>query len=135
MPPKQRRRPKVARSESSQSNRHHRIILTELTIEGFRSCLRTRFRPNHELSVLIGPNGAGKTNVLQAIVLLSSALSWRPTRNRGTTAASSCRLSAQLEVDGKPFAIQSHLRYTVDSENREHVVSARTKWRMASLRP
>lgn len=46
------------------------VRLQEVSIDGYRSCLQTSFRPNAGLSALIGVNGAGKTNILQAIRLL-----------------------------------------------------------------
>ncbi len=47
-----------------------RVRLESITIEGYRSCRRTVFTPNADLSALIGINGAGKTNILQGIRLL-----------------------------------------------------------------
>ncbi len=46
-------------------------MLKRITIENYRSCVRTSLDLHPQLSVLIGPNGSGKTNILQSIMLLN----------------------------------------------------------------
>lgn len=47
------------------------IHLESIEINGFKSCINTKLKPNSDLSALIGINGAGKTNILQGIRLLA----------------------------------------------------------------
>ncbi len=47
-----------------------RLLLTRLSLTGFRSYAGLTWRPQGRISVLFGPNGSGKTNLLEAISLL-----------------------------------------------------------------
>lgn len=48
-------------------------MISELTIDGFKSLHNFKLVFNRGLNVLIGPNGAGKSNICQALGLIASA--------------------------------------------------------------
>ena len=110
-----------------------RVTLQSVHIAGFRSCERTSFTLNNQLSVLIGPNGSGKTNVLQAITMLGE---WaRPHRflNRNDAATSSCRIQAEFKLKNQVTSLRSTLAFSVNEENLEDVVDTRDEWKPAAL--
>ncbi len=47
-----------------------RLLLTRLSLSGFRNYTGLTWLPQGRISVLFGPNGSGKTNLLEAISLL-----------------------------------------------------------------
>jgi energy-coupling factor transporter ATP-binding protein EcfA2 len=52
-----------------------KVFPEEITIENFKSIRHLTLRPKPGVNVLVGPNMAGKTNILEALHLLSKALS------------------------------------------------------------
>jgi len=52
-----------------------KVFPEEITIENFKSIRHLTLRPKPGVNVLVGPNMAGKTNILEALHLLSRALS------------------------------------------------------------
>lgn len=109
------------------------VALTMVRIEGYRSCQRTTFRPNEQLSALLGPNGAGKTNILQAITLLGSMRGRRSYLRRGSSTFK-CRILAEFRVGQKKVALRSTLTYSIDEENKETVAVARDEWRLGTIK-
>lgn len=53
------------------------MILTELSLQYFRSYTKRSFTFSPATTLIIGPNTAGKTNILEAIVMLSTGKSFR----------------------------------------------------------
>ena len=49
-------------------------MLSEILIQNYRSCLRTRLDLHPSLSVPIGPNSSGKTNILHAIMFSPASI-------------------------------------------------------------
>lgn len=58
------------------------MIITGITVEGFRSYDRADFHFTDGSNIICGENARGKTNLLEAVMLLSGAYSWR-SRKRG----------------------------------------------------
>lgn len=58
------------------------MILTDLTLQQFRSYEKRTFSFSPETTCIIGPNSAGKTNILEAIMLLTTGKSFRADRDQ-----------------------------------------------------
>ncbi|MCA9562315.1 MAG: DNA replication/repair protein RecF [Myxococcales bacterium] len=58
------------------------MILTRLTLQGFRNLEPLSLSPHPRFNVFAGHNGAGKSNLLESIYLLASAKSFRGAKNR-----------------------------------------------------
>lgn len=56
------------------------MYLKELKLAGFRSCYETSVRFDSEITVISGENNAGKTNIIEALRLLTTPLSFRRER-------------------------------------------------------
>jgi ABC-type uncharacterized transport system ATPase subunit len=109
-----------------------KVRLAAVRIEGFRSCERTTFHPDMQLSALIGPNSAGKTNILQALTLLG-AWNGRSRYRRGETAVSQCRVLAEFLVGKTRVALRSTIGYAIDDDNTRDVVDVNDEWRLGSM--
>lgn len=53
------------------------MYISKLTLQNFRSYLKSEFNFSKNTTVVVGPNTAGKTNILEAIFLLSAGKSFR----------------------------------------------------------
>ena len=58
------------------------MILTDLTLQNFRSYKKAQFEFSPTTTLILGPNTAGKTNLLEAIMLLATGKSFRAERDR-----------------------------------------------------
>lgn len=58
------------------------MIITGISVEGYRSYDRAEFSFQDGSNIICGENARGKTNLLEAVMLLSGAYSWR-SRKRG----------------------------------------------------
>lgn len=109
-------------------------MIQNLAISNYRTCVRTRFAPHPELSVLIGPNGSGKTNLLNAVFLLKQlstegrfgrALSnFPPALSRLTVTFGSPAQDVRLVVD---------VATVTDESNRDLVVDSRQRWHLPGI--
>jgi ABC-type lipoprotein export system ATPase subunit len=106
-----------------------KILLDKIEITGYRSCLRTVFAPNPNLSVLIGPNGSGKTNVLNAVRLVKR-LTQPPERllGRGRSASAECQIKVWFLVGDKKAILTADLDIDTDDDNEDIVIGFRQKW-------
>ena len=53
------------------------MILTELTLQQFRSYAKRALTFSQTTTLIIGPNTAGKTNILEAVILMATGKSFR----------------------------------------------------------
>ena len=58
------------------------MILTNLTLQNFRSYSKKTFAFSPQTTLIVGPNTAGKTNILEAIMLLATGKSFRADMDR-----------------------------------------------------
>lgn len=102
--------------------------LEEITINGYRSCMETTFRPNESLSGLIGINGAGKTNILNALRLLNPDLYGRTFRQKSEEPTLPATiLTATFRVGDKRVRLRLTLILSTSGGNEE-VISATEQW-------
>lgn len=110
------------------------VRLESIVIEGYRSCRKTTFAPNTDLSALIGINGAGKTNILQGIRLLD------PRRGRGARRAleelsqnGTAQLTAWFRVNDAKVGLRVALSSLEGGRRSEELVSVQELWNLASF--
>lgn len=58
------------------------MILTDLTLQNFRSYDKKKFTFSPKTTLILGPNTAGKTNILEALMLLAVGRSFRADQDR-----------------------------------------------------
>lgn len=58
------------------------MILTNLTLQNFRSYSKKTFEFSPQTTLIVGPNTAGKTNILEAIAFLATGKSFRADQDR-----------------------------------------------------
>lgn len=111
----------------------NRVKLTNFRVRAYRSCKDVSFRPNEQFTVLIGPNGSGKTNILNAILLLSTASIARfPQFIDEEQYTSKCEIDAEFLVGDKRVDYKSKLTYNQNDTSRDQVIVADEKWRFES---
>jgi energy-coupling factor transporter ATP-binding protein EcfA2 len=109
------------------------VRLMEITIDGYRSCRSSTFKPHHELSALIGINGAGKTNLLNAVRLLAI----RPNRGRGlhpdARAANETVITSWFDVGGTRVGLRLIIKLTESNRNTDEVIAVAETWNLFSI--
>lgn len=108
-------------------------MLKSLTIENYRSCLRTRLNLHPHLSVLIGPNSSGKTNILQAVMLLNK-LAQEPEHHARPSQPVKVvsRLKATFGRRQFEGRLQASLSLFTDESNNDKVLASEQKWTFTS---
>lgn len=110
-----------------------KVRLTNFRVRAYRSCKDVTFRPSEQFTVLIGPNGSGKTNILNAILLLSTAsIPWFPHFIDEEQYTSKCEIDAEFLVSGKRVDYKSKLIYNQNDIARDQVIASDEKWRFQS---
>ncbi|MBU4334537.1 MAG: ATP-binding protein [Candidatus Omnitrophica bacterium] len=107
------------------------MLIKKIQIEGYRSCKKTEFILNTNLSVLIGPNGSGKTNVLNAVLLLKKLLTqdeYRYSIVPEEQPTGQCKLKVWFEHGKKQIILNSVITIFTDEKNRDVIVNSREKW-------
>jgi predicted ATP-dependent endonuclease of OLD family len=106
------------------------IKIRRIEIGNYRSCIKTKFDINTDLTTLIGVNGVGKSNILNCIQLLK-----RINRNRYfhqrqlKDTLSHSKLDFLLDIDGVLYQFKSDIYYDTDESNSEEIYSADLKIR------
>lgn len=116
------------------TDRQSPVTLTQVVVEGYRSCRKTDFSPHAELSALIGINGAGKTNLLSAIRLLAV----KSRRGYGVqvekeSSLNETKVTAWFIVNGQRIGYRIRLFLSVSSKNTDEVVSISEEWNFQSI--
>jgi ABC-type polar amino acid transport system ATPase subunit len=104
-------------------------MLKQITIENYRSCLRTVIDLHPHLSVLIGPNSSGKTNILQAIMFLKKIALEDPfdTRHDGLITTNS-RIKAQFRHRGVEIELRASIDAYTDESNNDVMAGSKQGW-------
>lgn len=110
------------------------VRLESITIQGYRSCRRTTFSPNADLSALIGINGAGKTNILQGIRLLDLRRS-RAMRRVSSEALHSgtAEVEAWFRVSDSRIGLRVTLSLADGGRRSEEFVAVEELWHLGSI--
>lgn len=109
-----------------------KVWLKSFKLLGYRSCKRTQFQLQKDVTVMIGPNGVGKTNVLHGMHLLSA-----PDRRRRIfsqdTNTSRCRIEAVFALGKETVEYKARLTYRPNELNRDEITIAEEKWNFKEL--
>jgi ABC-type lipoprotein export system ATPase subunit len=111
------------------------VFIQRIELRNYRSCKRTKFPLDKNLSVLIGPNGSGKSNILHALLLLRK-VALNTGRYRGEeeeTFLSGCKLLAEFWVDGHTVRYQALIKYATNERNVDEVVAASERWNFRDI--
>lgn len=109
-------------------NEKETAILEEIKIEGYRSCLKTSFKPNPTLSALIGINGAGKTNTLNALNLLALPLPSRWRSSQEILSPAETRITALFVINGRRVGLRLHLTFSTTSRGNDEILGYKEEW-------
>lgn len=92
------------------------LLVTSLELRDFRNYEELRITPDPGLTLLVGPNATGKTNVIEAIQLLTAAVSFRRPLWAETVrwGANEARLKMGASGDGRSLEVEM----SVTSEGR-----------------
>ena len=83
------------------------MIIDRVALRGFRSYTDSAFSFKDGVNIIWGENARGKTNLLEGIMLLSGAASWR-TRKRGDLIhfqREAAAVEGSVEARGRSFDI------------------------------
>lgn len=109
------------------------VKILKLSINNYRSCVRTEFSPDEHLSVLIGPNGSGKTNILSAIRLLPALCFSRTRRDRSDQPSpSACELKVDYDVNGVIVKYVARLNIVTNEKNLDEITNSDEYWLIPS---
>jgi AAA15 family ATPase/GTPase len=104
--------------------------LKSLEIQTYRSCIKTVFPLQNELTGLIGINGAGKSNILNAILLLRKICSTGSyLRHEKDPSYNHCRIIAEIVDSKKSVLIDGKIFFETDERNNDDVQISDIKWK------
>jgi len=105
--------------------------LKSFEIRSYRSCLKTKFPLNEELTSLIGINGAGKSNILNAILLLRKICRTRfnPTQEKETSYNQS-NIFVEVSHENKTLYVKGNIVFETDERNYDDVQFSQLKWKI-----
>jgi AAA15 family ATPase/GTPase len=106
--------------------------LKSLKIQTYRSCIKTVFPLQNELTGLIGINGAGKSNILNAILLLRKI--WRARssslpHHMDEASYNHCKIRAELVDSTKSIFMDGIIYFETDERNNDDVQFSNVKWK------
>jgi predicted ATP-dependent endonuclease of OLD family len=105
--------------------------LKSLEIQTYRSCIKTVFPLQNELTGLIGINGAGKSNILNAILLLRKICSTGSyMRHEKDPSFNHCRIKAEIVDKEKSIFMDGKIYFATDERNNDDVQFSNIKWKL-----
>lgn len=107
--------------------------IKEAEILNYRSCIKTKFELQNNLTALIGINGVGKSNILNALLLLKRIK--RSRRYYGEEQNDSLQiaeLNLTLELQETLYLLRSRIYYETDEKNTDDVFKVEMKYRKKS---
>lgn len=112
--------------------RKNHVVLSSISIQGYRSCKDTNFFPHPKLTALIGINGSGKTNLLSAIRLLQAEEARRiPVPEE--TPSNETTITCQFSLGAKSVGLRIKLFLSLSSRGRDEVIRIDEHWDFESL--
>lgn len=112
------------------------IRIKEISIFNYKSCIKTSFDINSNLSAFIGVNGAGKSNILTSLLLLKNITNrkyYHPTLSEQEKNIQT-RIDLLLEIDSVEYNLKSDFIVDIDENNNDVVKLSNSKFRNTSKR-
>src|SRR3989304_7339062 len=81
------------------------MILSDLTLQNFRSYTKRSFNFSPVITLVIAPNASGKTNIIEAIYLLATGKSFRAERDSDMVSWGSQVARAKAELSDNMLEI------------------------------
>jgi len=103
--------------------------IKEIEIQNYRSCIKTKFALNTDLSVLIGPNGVGKSNILYGLQLFPSTERNRKFYNIDSEFGSETQINLIAIIDEIDYVIRAKFSYKTNEKNRDVLFYTEIKYR------
>ena len=106
--------------------------IKDVEILNYRSCIKTKFDLQDDLTALIGINGVGKSNILNSLQLLKRARRSRRyfgdelNENILTT-----NINLTVEYEDKDVLIRSKIYYNTDERNNDEIFNIESKYRFS----
>ena len=112
------------------------MFIESFEIALYRSCLKTKFPLEPDLTGLIGVNASGKSNVLNAITLLRKATGTEPPMRREEPSfGNTCRISLALRHMDRTLYVRGNIVYETDERNRDEVYDSQFRFNFRFCRP
>lgn len=107
--------------------------LESFEVNSYRSCRKTKFNLNKELSGLIGANGSGKTNILNAILLLRKlSRSHYMGYHEEDSSYNACTIGAKIEYEKGSILLKGKIVFATDDRNNDEILRSRLKWKLSN---
>lgn len=112
------------------------MILKSFDVSSYRSCVKTNFPLQDNLTSLIGVNGSGKSNILNSILLLKKIGDERFRYNRydSDLPFNKCVIKATFEHEKKVIMMHANIKLETDNHNNDSVVASEIKWSLSNFR-
>lgn len=110
--------------------------IKEIEINNYRSCIKTKFELQDNLTALIGINGVGKSNILNALQLLTKTRRNRRFFDEEHSAnLQITKLDMTLEYEEKSIFIRASVFYETDERNTDEIFNIDLKYRLENSSP
>lgn len=105
--------------------------IKEIEINNYRSCVKTKFELQDNLTALIGINGVGKSNILNALQLLTkSRRNRRYFEEEHNENFLTTKLNLTLEYEEKLLFLRANIFYETDERNTDEIFNIDLKYRL-----
>ncbi|MFC5683942.1 AAA family ATPase [Flavobacterium sp. MAHUQ-51] len=107
------------------------IKIKEVSIYNYKSCIKTNFNINNNLSAFIGVNGAGKSNLLTSILLLKEINNRKFYHSHflEDNKFFKTRLDFIVDIDNIEYNLKSDFIVDIDENNNDVVKLSKIKFR------
>lgn len=108
------------------------LKVTSLELVDFRSYERLRVEPHERITVLVGPNATGKTNAVEALQMLTAAISFRNPQWSELVRWGAPQATAMLEAEGDGRRLGVTLQITAEGR-RTYRVNGSVRRKMSEV--
>lgn len=110
--------------------------IRDVEILNYRSCIKTKFALQEDLTTLIGINGVGKSNILNSLQLLKKARrSRRYFGDEQNDSILTTDLNLTVVYESKQVILRSKIFYNTDEHNNDEIFNIDSKYRFSDGPP